>query len=163
MYSRLCVSKYLTSILSLVWIFTVPTGIIVRNSFKKELTIKIGYGIDAAFFISISWLLYERYRIQNRTASLIIDDDSDDEVQIRIGQLPLSIEMVNLNEIEDGCCSICLETTPTNFCMLKCGHKYHIECLQRHLGYTRNCPLCRAPVSPVSSDNDNDSDSDSES
>ncbi len=162
MYSRLCISKYLTSMLSLVWIFTVPTGIIVRNSFKKELTIKIGYGIDAAFFISISWLLYERYRIQNRTA-LIIDDDSDDEVQIRIGELPLSIEMVNLNEIEDGCCSICLETTPTNFCMLKCGHKYHIECLQRHLGYTRNCPLCRAPVSPVSSDNDSDSDSDSES
>jgi len=162
MYSRLCVSKYLTSILSLVWLFTVPSGIIFRNFFKKELTIKIGYGIDAAFFISISWLLYERYRIQNRTASLIIDDDSDDEVQIRIGELPLSIEMVNLNEIQDDCCSICLETTPTNFCMLKCGHKYHIECLQRHLGYTRNCPLCRAPVSPVSSDNENENDSDNE-
>ncbi len=152
MYSRLCVSKFITFATFLVWSCTVPVGIVFRGSFNDELSVKIGYGIDGAFFTSISWFFYERYRVM-RQGLAHIEDEPDDEIEIRSGELPTSIQIINSRNdahAEDMYCPICLETTPVDVCMLKCGHKFHIECLQRHLGYTRNCPLCRTQVSPVS-------------
>lgn len=149
MYSRLCVSKYMTFVTFLVWSCTVPVGIFFRHSFDDEISLKVGYVIDGVFFTTISWFFYERYRNMRQSLANIEEEPVDNEIQIRSGELPPSIQIVDVNNIDDAYCAICLETTPVDVCMLKCGHKFHTECLRRHLGYNRTCPLCRDEVSPT--------------
>lgn len=56
----------------------------------------------------------------------------------------------NLNEInnEDNICKICYDSleTQNNISLLKCGHKFHYECIMltyKTLKGKRQCPYCR--------------------
>ena len=53
----------------------------------------------------------------------------------------------NLKENEIFTCSICLEDGTQNknnyTIKLKCGHIYHIECIQNWINVKKECPICR--------------------
>jgi hypothetical protein len=43
-------------------------------------------------------------------------------------------------------CSICLIEIADNNGELKCGHSFHVPCIQGWLGRCGNCPMCRGRV-----------------
>jgi len=40
-------------------------------------------------------------------------------------------------------CVICLNNITCNFCVTKCNHKFHTNCLQEWLLIKPQCPMCR--------------------
>lgn len=71
---------------------------------------------------------------------------------IKRGNTPKSIRQNT--EYETTECAICHEPLTTNVRVLKCGHKFHTQCVETLLRYGHNrCPFCRAVISnaiPVS-------------
>ena len=55
-------------------------------------------------------------------------------------------------------CPICYEEImDKNFCVTKCGHKFCMDCMPKHLQNNQKCPLCRDQVAPeISSSNNGD-------
>ena len=43
-------------------------------------------------------------------------------------------------------CSICIETLNENIVSLKCGHKFHFNCIKEWIYLNNNCPLCRTII-----------------
>ncbi|WVY94933.1 hypothetical protein V8G54_034021 [Vigna mungo] len=57
-------------------------------------------------------------------------------------------------EDEELECVICLsafEGGEVGRCLPKCGHGFHVECIDMWLSSHSNCPICRAPIVVVSS------------
>ncbi|KAK7305428.1 hypothetical protein VNO77_43334 [Canavalia gladiata] len=73
-------------------------------------------------------------------------------------------ERGNQNKVEEELeCVICLsafEYGEMGRCLPKCGHGFHVECIDMWLSSHSNCPICRAPivVSVVDNDSPNDRD-----
>lgn len=44
---------------------------------------------------------------------------------------------------QDTECPICLDIGEESWAGLKCGHKFHLECIEDWLRIKRNCPVCR--------------------
>ena len=42
-------------------------------------------------------------------------------------------------------CSICMEELTKNTVITKCGHVFHIDCLNKWLSKNYSCPVCRDP------------------
>lgn len=54
-------------------------------------------------------------------------------------------------EEEDVKCCICLDTeTCSSIHTLVCGHTYHEHCFEIWFQVKQHCPMCRAPVDPIS-------------
>ena len=48
---------------------------------------------------------------------------------------------------EKADCPICYEEIKdTNFCVTKCGHKFCMDCMPKHLQNNQKCPLCRSDI-----------------
>lgn len=56
------------------------------------------------------------------------------------------------SEEEDVKCSICLDTEifATHLHTLVCGHTFHENCFEIWYQVKQHCPMCRAPVDPIS-------------
>ena len=54
---------------------------------------------------------------------------------------------LELNEIIDDDCSICLEPLNVNVVKTKCNHYFHKTCILQSLVIKQNCPLCRTEIS----------------
>ncbi|KAK8468612.1 hypothetical protein PHAVU_006G070000 [Phaseolus vulgaris] len=67
-----------------------------------------------------------------------------------IRAIPLFIyEHNRANEDEELDCVICLsafEGGEVGRCLPKCGHGFHVECIDMWLSSHSNCPICRAPI-----------------
>ncbi|XP_045824288.1 RING-H2 finger protein ATL63 [Trifolium pratense] len=69
-----------------------------------------------------------------------------------IASIPLFIyaEKIQKNEIEQELeCVICLsgfENGEMGRCLPKCGHGFHVECIDMWLNSHSNCPICRASI-----------------
>ncbi|TKY47178.1 RING-H2 finger protein ATL3 [Spatholobus suberectus] len=67
-----------------------------------------------------------------------------------IRAIPLFIyEHNKAQEEEELECVICLsafEGGEMGRCLPKCGHGFHVECIDMWLGSHSNCPICRAPI-----------------
>lgn len=63
-------------------------------------------------------------------------------------------------------CVICLsafEDGEMGRCLQKCGHGFHVECIDMWLGSHSNCPICRAPIVGGVVENDSSSGDDASS
>ena len=51
------------------------------------------------------------------------------------------------NDIEDNNSGMCGSEMISDICTLKCGHKYHFECIYLSYKFSNNkiCPYCRKP------------------
>ncbi|KAK2643495.1 hypothetical protein Ddye_025258 [Dipteronia dyeriana] len=72
-----------------------------------------------------------------------------------IASIPLFVYCSNNNNGEDDGiqegleCVVCLsvfEESDVCRCLPKCGHSFHVECIDMWLHSHTNCPICRAPV-----------------
>ncbi|KAK7387250.1 hypothetical protein VNO78_27892 [Psophocarpus tetragonolobus] len=68
-----------------------------------------------------------------------------------IRAIPLFIYEQNNNKVqeEELECVICLsafEGGEVGRCLPKCGHGFHVECIDMWLSSHSNCPICRAPI-----------------
>ena len=59
----------------------------------------------------------------------------------------LQVDVYNPLLVEPLECSVCLKDMWAQV-TLKCGHKYHFQCINRWFDYQMNCPYCRRPFSP---------------
>ena len=55
---------------------------------------------------------------------------------------------INIKDIKENKCSICLEEyiENNNIIKLNCEHQYHKECIKEWLNINRNCPQCRKNI-----------------
>ena len=54
-----------------------------------------------------------------------------------------TIELVELETFITDTCSICLDDTNDTWSELKCGHKFHKDCILSWTNKQRTCPICR--------------------
>lgn len=51
--------------------------------------------------------------------------------------------------MDEDICSICLDNFDNSYALLKCGHKFHIECFNNYIKNNKQknleltCPMCR--------------------
>ncbi|KAK1441411.1 hypothetical protein QVD17_07283 [Tagetes erecta] len=64
--------------------------------------------------------------------------------------------MMRIKEVEDKCevveCIVCLSDVGLGerFATLeRCGHRFHVECVEAWLKDHPNCPLCRTPTTTI--------------
>jgi hypothetical protein len=51
-------------------------------------------------------------------------------------------------------CGICLEILEkTNFCVIKCGHKFCLKCIIKNNNYNNCCPYCRIKIIDIENNN----------
>jgi hypothetical protein len=54
--------------------------------------------------------------------------------------------------MEDDPCPICLDNFDNSYALIKCGHKFHIECFNNYVNNNKQkniritCPMCRDTV-----------------
>ncbi|KAH7549865.1 hypothetical protein ACOSP7_025160 [Xanthoceras sorbifolium] len=75
-----------------------------------------------------------------------------------IASIPLFVYSSKNDDNDDGNdgiqgleCVVCLsvfEDSDVCRCLPKCGHSFHVECIDMWLHSHTNCPICRAPVVP---------------
>ena len=55
---------------------------------------------------------------------------------------------INIKDIKENKCSICLEEyiENNNIIKLNCEHQYHKECIKEWLKINNNCPQCRKNI-----------------
>ena len=81
-------------------------------------------------------------------------DSTDDELQAAIlasletssSSSVLSVEPANVQDTPPThapSCSICMDTIGRDAHALRCGHVFHAQCVQRWLGRSATCPVCR--------------------
>ncbi|KAG7611454.1 Zinc finger RING-type [Arabidopsis suecica] len=59
------------------------------------------------------------------------------------------IKVEDVEEGDEGCCSICLEEFKIGhelMCIKKCRHVFHRFCILSWIDANRNCPICRCSV-----------------
>jgi len=54
--------------------------------------------------------------------------------------------------MEDDPCPICLDNFDNSYALIKCGHKFHIECFNNYVNNNKQknleitCPMCRDTI-----------------
>jgi hypothetical protein len=54
--------------------------------------------------------------------------------------------------MEDDPCPICLDNFDNSYAIIKCGHKFHIECFNNYVNNNKQknleitCPMCRDTI-----------------
>ncbi|XP_015948117.1 RING-H2 finger protein ATL63 [Arachis duranensis] len=69
-----------------------------------------------------------------------------------------SEEVENSDELECVICLSSFEDGEMGRCLPKCGHGFHVDCIDMWLNSHSNCPICRAPIilsSGIVVENDN--------
>ncbi|KAF8047855.1 hypothetical protein N665_2799s0003 [Sinapis alba] len=67
-------------------------------------------------------------------------------------KIPIFVYSSETHQVLEEECSVCLsEFEEEDQCRLlpKCGHAFHVDCIDTWFRSTSTCPLCRAPVQPL--------------
>ncbi|KAL2332990.1 hypothetical protein Fmac_014203 [Flemingia macrophylla] len=85
-------------------------------------------GLDSSTIRAIPLFIYDHHhRNNNNNNNKVQEEEEDDELE----------------------CVICLssfEGGEVGRCLPKCGHGFHVECIDMWLSSHSNCPICRAPI-----------------
>lgn len=85
-------------------------------------------GLDSSIIAAIPMFMYEGRD----------DDHNDDGVVGDDNKIKQELEcVICLSGFEDG---------EMGRCLPKCGHGFHVECIDMWLSSHSNCPICRAPI-----------------
>ena len=81
---------------------------------------------------------------------LKLKKDEFESIKLRLtnGGFTVLKNLPNISSSET--CSICFEDLAENVRVLACGHKFHDECIGTWKSKQSSCPLCRAPIKPLS-------------
>ncbi|XP_061356479.1 RING-H2 finger protein ATL63-like [Gastrolobium bilobum] len=85
-------------------------------------------GLDSAIIAAIPLFIYAASEVEEGDDD---DDDDDDEVE---------------QELECVICLSAFEDGEMGRCLPKCGHGFHVKCIDMWLSSHSNCPICRAPI-----------------
>ncbi len=113
-----------------------PTSRVIRNTVLEEIGIVMASGV---LCLVIGCLYCSIYAICKGDSRVIIYNQNRiyEETTIDLGEIEF-----NLNMVEK--CAICLEEfKEEDIYMLKCGHKYHIDCFKEWSKINHSCPICR--------------------
>ncbi|XP_031495446.1 RING-H2 finger protein ATL64-like [Nymphaea colorata] len=129
------------------------------DSEKNWLAIIIGFGIALAFIVSVGARLIcrtiEARMEQQRSLQRSVELRSTvhEVEQIVITTVPTTkFNSDDFSSEEDAQCSICLgeyqERDILRF-MPKCGHAFHVMCIDRWILKQRTCPICRLSLQDI--------------
>ncbi|EPS63206.1 hypothetical protein M569_11582 [Genlisea aurea] len=112
------------------------------------ITTVIGFGLSATFIVFVcTRLIYVRIRrMQSRQMPRTVDLEL--VPANHHGGTP-SAEVLNIRSSEDTICSICLgeyQEKEMLKVMPKCGHTFHLSCIDIWLRKHSTCPVCRLPI-----------------
>ncbi|CDY25115.1 hypothetical protein HID58_071697 [Brassica napus] len=77
-------------------------------------------------------------------------------------KIPIFVYSVKTHKSPPEECSVCLsefEEEDEGRVLPKCGHVFHVDCIDTWFRSRSSCPLCRAPVQPEHSSSSDESDS----
>ncbi|GMI74076.1 hypothetical protein HRI_001076900 [Hibiscus trionum] len=125
------------------------------------ITTVIGFGMSATFIVFVCTRMICRRIRASRTRRLMFQAESridleQPEPQIR-GVEPVVVAAIPtvkfspeaFGSMEDAQCSICLgeyEEKEILRIMPKCGHNFHLTCIDVWLRKQSTCPVCRLPL-----------------
>ncbi|KAE9598632.1 hypothetical protein Lal_00028271 [Lupinus albus] len=87
-------------------------------------------GLDSSIISAIPMFMYKASEAQEQG-----DDYYDDAGDNKVEQ-----------ELECVICLSAFEDGEMGKCLPKCGHGFHVECIDMWLSSHSNCPICRAPI-----------------
>ncbi|KAK7289844.1 hypothetical protein RIF29_03814 [Crotalaria pallida] len=90
-------------------------------------------GLDSSTIASIPMFMYEASVAEEEQEQG--DGDNDDDNKVKLKQ-----------ELECVICLSAFEDGEMGKCLPKCGHGFHVECIDMWLTSHSNCPICRAPI-----------------
>lgn len=121
----------------LTWIITFYVGIVLWTTI-----------LSYAAIVS-----YRNYQFERQYTHLLDQYEEEERPQMNFNMNGLSpsqiinIPIENVNE-SDGMCPICIESFKElqKGRVLRCGHKYHLLCIDKWLMQHTSCPLCKAEI-----------------
>ncbi|KGN46203.1 RING-H2 finger protein ATL5 [Cucumis sativus] len=134
----------------------------MTGSGMNLITTVIGFGMSATFIVFVcTRIICGRLRsAQSNTPNYEIESRLDLEQQpesrasglepVLIAAIPtMTFDREAFSSIEDAQCSICLgeyEEKEVLRIMPKCGHSFHLTCIDVWLRKQSTCPVCRLPL-----------------
>ncbi|OIW16497.1 hypothetical protein TanjilG_32167 [Lupinus angustifolius] len=73
-----------------------------------------------------------------------------------VSRIPMFVHEAESEELECVICLSCFEEGEIGRNLSKCGHNFHLECIDMWLSSHCNCPICRAPIIVQNNDGDGD-------
>ncbi|CAN6481172.1 unnamed protein product [Victoria cruziana] len=132
----------------------------MADSEKNWLAIVLGFGIAVAFIVSVGARLIcrkiearlEQRRSLQRNAELRGSTAHEVEQIVITTASTAKFNVDDFSSEEDAQCCICLgeyqERDVLRF-LPKCGHAFHVTCIDRWLLKQRTCPVCRLSLQDV--------------
>tara|TARA_Y100000310_G_C20704089_1_gene833134 strand:+ start:23226 stop:23717 length:492 start_codon:yes stop_codon:yes gene_type:complete len=79
---------------------------------------------------------------------LLTEDDNNDLGKGLSVQKLLKVTKLEKGTKDDAACAICLEECDGKLCrrLLKCKHKFHVNCLDVWVAKQHTCPMCRSEL-----------------
>ncbi|KDP45788.1 hypothetical protein JCGZ_17395 [Jatropha curcas] len=155
------ISSYDTNIMlaALISLLVVILFVLLLHLYAKCLLERSRHRSRASSSISVSQILHPRPSSFHNftTISSISSSPAKNGLDPSIiSSIPL---FVYREEEKEECldCVICLSVFEENeICrrLKKCGHCFHVECIDMWLHFHSNCPICRAPAASSNEDGD---------
>ncbi|GAB4844425.1 hypothetical protein Ancab_037789 [Ancistrocladus abbreviatus] len=126
----------------------------------NSVTTVLGFGMTATFIVFVcSRIICGRLRFAESSQMLNIGRDFDLEQpeqrangleRIVVDAIPtMQFDRDAFSSVEDAQCSICLgeyQEKEVLRIMPKCGHNFHLSCIDVWLSKQCTCPVCRLPL-----------------
>lgn len=132
----------------------------MMGSVMNLITTVIGFGMSATFIVFVcTRIIFGRLRGRESRPMFEIESRVDLEQpehqvsgleQIVVSAIPtMKYDQEAFSSLEDAQCSICLgeyQEKEVLRIMPKCGHSFHLSCIDTWLRKQSTCPVCRLPL-----------------
>ncbi|KAJ7964222.1 RING-H2 finger protein [Quillaja saponaria] len=128
---------------------------------RRRTSVTVTHVLDPARFHHFRTFNFEDSSISNNSPAKGLDSNTIASIPVFIYE-SVAEEDDDENELLE--CVICLsafEEGEIGRNLPKCGHAFHVECIDMWLHSHSNCPICRAPIVGGIIENDNDNGNDS--
>jgi hypothetical protein len=141
------------------WLYEPDTTVIPDTFFTITVVFPLSYSLDVEIITSLETgftLKQILYTIKLLYSSIYNEEDRTStrySFELHLDCIECSsktdvLEVVGISPDFSECC-ICFKKYSDLFlpCKLRCGHVYHVDCIEKWLKTSRTCPLCREGVS----------------